>query len=214
MGRPRRIVQTTFPYHITTRTNNRTFRFHKKKIVRIFMRVLNRAIKKYNVTLYHVVLMSNHYHLILKINEHNLPRFVQFLNSRVAMEYNKISKRSGHLWGDRYRSTIISSDEHYLTAVRYIYENPVRAGIVKNPDQFPNSSFHFHAFGHVSPVYICQDSLVFSLPGKPEHLNYHEAFRHLFRLTSSSVDRVKEGLRRRFFGPPEFVKTMEKLYPV
>jgi len=212
MGRPRRIIQTTYPYHITTRTNNKEFRFNKKKVIKIFAEVLTKAAKKYNVTLLHVVIMSNHYHIILKINHENLHRFLQFVNSRIAMAYNKLTKRSGHLWGDRYKSTIIESDQHYLNCVRYIYENPVRAKIVNSPENFLNSSFHFHAFGKKIDLVVVKDMLILQLSGKKHNGNYNLAFQGLFEKQDYSPHNVRDGLKKRFFGSPAFIKYMEALY--
>ncbi len=210
MGRPLRIIQTIFPYHITTRTNNKEFRFNKKKIIKLFVSVLNQAVKKYNVTLLHVVIMSNHYHIILKINEKNLHRFFQFVNSRIAIGHNRLTGRSGHLWGDRYKSTIISTDEHYIQCVKYIYNNPIRAGLVSHPKDFENSTFHFHAFGKKIDIQVVEDQFI--IVWKPVGpVSYHDFFQSLFSSTDNySTSSIKEGLRKQAYGPPEFVEMVLK----
>lgn len=95
MGRPLRVIQNIYPYHLICRTNNRTFRFNQRQITRIFFRALTETIEKYNLLVHHVVLMSNHYHIMATATEENLHRAMQYLNSRVAVRYNKLVRRSG-----------------------------------------------------------------------------------------------------------------------
>jgi len=94
MARKPRILQTEYPYHLVCRTNNQTFRFMKKKFTRTFFIVLAETMKKYDLLVHHVVLMSNHYHIIATATDENLHRAMQYLNSRVAVKFNKASKRS------------------------------------------------------------------------------------------------------------------------
>lgn len=74
MGRPLRVIQTELPYHLVCRTNNQTFRFDKRQITRIFFNALRETHEKYNLLIHHVVLMSNHYHIIATATEENLHR--------------------------------------------------------------------------------------------------------------------------------------------
>ncbi|HDL52973.1 MAG TPA: hypothetical protein ENH32_03265 [Proteobacteria bacterium] len=60
MGRPLRILQTEYPYHLTCRTNNRTFRFHQRQFTKLFFRAVVQSTKKYNFLVHHIVLMNNH----------------------------------------------------------------------------------------------------------------------------------------------------------
>lgn len=212
MGRPKRIIQTEYPYHISTRTNNRSFRFNKKKIIKIFAQVFDNAVKKYNVKIFHFVLMANHYHIILKIEEENLDRFFQYVNSRIAMKFNKITQRSGHLWGDRYKSTIVSTDEHYLRCIRYIYMNPVRAGIVKSPYNWENSTIHFHAFGKKVDVRVKEDEIFVILHGDINHNRnrYFDDFMNLFADENNHEIEYRYLLRKNILGNETFKKSLEE----
>lgn len=202
MGRPKRIIQTEFPYHITTRTNNQTFRFHKKQIIKIYATVINKAMEKYKVKVFHFVLMANHYHMIVHITEENLHTFFQFVSSRVALLYNKKMGRSGHLWGDRYRSTIISTDEHYLKCVRYMYMNPVRAGVVTHPGEWNESTFSFHAFGKKMGIHVVNDNfLIMVTNSSSRKVEYQEEFINLFSEKQSIDIDLKKELRKKFLDP-------------
>ena len=212
MGRPLRVIQTELPYHLVCRTNNRSFRFNQRQITRIVFQAIKETHEKYNFLVHHVVLMSNHYHIIATATEENLHRAMQYLNSRIAVRFNKRVRRSGHLWGDRYGSCIIDTDEYYLACVRYIYRNPLRANMVKDLEEFPDSSFNFWAFGKKMDVTLVDDHLVMRW-GKSKH-RVREYFRILVLDEGAGFtdEQVKKGLRRMFFGSANFIQHMHDTY--
>jgi putative transposase len=208
MGRPLRVIQTEYPYHLVCRTNNRSFRFNQRQIIRIFFNALKETHEKYTFLVHHVVLMSNHYHIVATATEDNLHRAMQYLNSRIAIRYNRLVRKSGHLWGDRYASCIIDTDEYYLACVRYIYRNPLRAGMVQDLKEFPDSSFNFWAFGTRMDVVLVGDHLVLRW-GKSKH-RVREYFRILVLDEGAEFtdEQVKKGLKRMFFGSADFTQRM------
>ncbi|RMG60547.1 MAG: hypothetical protein D6713_02640 [Deltaproteobacteria bacterium] len=206
MGRPLRIIQTEYPYHIMTQTNNRNFHLKElpgKKIIKIFVSVLNEAIRKYHLKVFHVVLMDNHYHLILKLTEPNLDKAFQYINSQLARKINKLLGRCGHLWKDRYRSLIISSDEYYDSCVRYIYQNPVRAGICKHPMEYDRSTLGFYAFGKKIDVEVSEDDLIVLRLGKDRN-RIRRYFLTLFTQIAGLPEIGSRELRKICFGSPGF----------
>lgn len=208
MGRPLRIIQNVYPYHLVCRTNNRTFRFNRRQVTRIVFAALKQTIDKYNLRVHHVILLSNHYHILATATEENLHRAMQFFNSRVAMRYNKMVGRSGHLWGDRYGSCIIDTDEYYLACVRYIYRNPIRAGMVRDLEEFDDSSFQFWAFGKKLNVFLADDHLVLILGKSRKKIQRYYRLLVLDEGAGLSDEQVKKGLRRMFFGSADFIKHM------
>lgn len=212
MARKPRILQTEFPYHVTVRTNNREFRFERKKTIKTFAQVLFEASRKYSVKIHHFVLMSNHPHLIVRATEPNLHRFMQYVNSNIARRLNRASGRTGHLWADRYRSTILSTDNHYLYCVRYIYRNPMRAKMVRKVEDFEDSTFPFYAFGKKVGLYLQGDHLAIRFGEDQEGL--HRFFRTLVSDQPSGLPEswVRDGLRRPFFGSSGFIQRMTETY--
>ena len=208
MGRPLRVIQNVYPYHLVCRTNNRTLRFKKREAIRIVFKALLETIDKYKLLVHHVVLMGNHYHIIATATEENLHRAMQYFNSRVAVRYNKYVGRSGHLWGDRYGSCIIDTDEYYLACVRYVYRNPKRAGIASDIENFSESSFQYYAFGKKVEMVLVDDHLVLRLNGNKRKVG--EYFRRLVLSEEIWISdkEVKKGLRRMFFGSADFIKQM------
>ena len=212
MGRPLRIIQNIYPYHLVCRTNNRTFRFDQRQVTRIVFQALKETIEKYNLLVHHLILMSNHYHIIATATEENLHRAMQYFNSRVAVRYNKEVGRSGHLWGDRYQSCIIDTDEYYLATVRYVYQNPKRAGMVDDLEEFADSSFQYYAFGKKIDVVLVDDHLVLRLGGNKRKISQYFRVLVLNEEIWISDTEVKKGLRRMFFGSADFIQRMHDTY--
>jgi len=212
MGRPLRVIQTVLPYHLVCRTNNRSFRFHQRQAIRIIFQALKETHEKYNFLVHHFVLMSNHYHILATTTDENLHRAMQYLNSRIAVRFNKLVRRSGHLWGDRYGSCIIDTDEHYLACVRYIYRNPIRAKMVSSLEEFSDSSFNFWAFGKKVDVILVEDHLVLRM-GKNKH-KVRDYFQVLVldEGMGLSDEEVKKGLKKMFFGSADFIQRMHETY--
>ncbi len=213
MARKPRVIQTELPNHLLCRTNNRTFRFHKRQVTRIVFKAITEGIEKYNVLVHHIVLMTNHYHIIATTTEKNLHRFMQYVNSRIAVRYNRTVNRTGHLWGERYKSCIIATDEHYLGAVRYIYRNPIRAGMVNNLEEYEESSLQFWAFGKKMDVVLAEDHLVLNMGKNRKMVSWY--FMTLVMDDGApfpSDSYMKAALSKQFYGPDDFIKQMTDTY--
>ena len=156
--------------------------------------------------------MSNHYHIVATATEENLHRAMQYLNSRIAVRYNKHTGRSGHLWGDRYRSCIIDTDDYYLACVRYIYRNPIRAGMVTDLEEYPDSSFQFWAFGKKIDVILVEDHLVMRWGKKKGRAGRYFQILVLSEGGMFPDEEVRKGLRRMFFGSANFIQCMHEAY--
>ena len=152
--------------------------------------------------------MANHYHIVATATEENLDRAMQYLNSRIAVRFNKHTGRSGHLWGDRYKSCIIDTDEYYLACVRYIYRNPKRAGIVTEIEEYTDSSFNFWAFGKKMDVFLVEDHLVMNWGKSKRRVREYFKILVLSEGIWISDSEVKKGLRRMFFGSADFMQRM------
>jgi len=77
---------------------------------------------------------------------------MQSVGRRYAEYFNRSYHRSGALWEGRYKSCLVDTDHYLLCCYRYIELNPVRAGIVRKPEDYPYSSFHANALGKDDPV--------------------------------------------------------------
>jgi hypothetical protein len=86
--------------------------------------------------------MSNHVHILLKEGQEDIGRIMKRIVSSYVYWYNWKYERSGHLFQDRYKSEPVEQDGYLWTVLRYIHQNPVKAGLCKAPAEYPFSSYH------------------------------------------------------------------------
>lgn len=152
MPRYARQVAESHIYHIMTRGNERKNIFLDKNDKIAFLKRLLKVKVEKKFFLYAYCLMNNHVHLLIKETDEELSRIMASLNTSYAAYFNKKYERVGHLFQDRYRSETINNEEHLLSAVRYIHNNPVKAKIVSHPQSYMWSSYRFYFF---SEKYQC-----------------------------------------------------------
>jgi hypothetical protein len=86
--------------------------------------------------------MSNHYHLLLETQQANISKIMHYLNGSYTTYYNIKRKRCGHVFQGRYKSIVVDRDSYFLELSRYIHLNPVRAKMIKLPDEYRWSSYN------------------------------------------------------------------------
>ena len=146
MPRQPRLVIVGYPHHIILRGNNRSAIFYNDKDKRFFIKYLKEAKEKTGSKIYAYCLMGNHVHLLIEPStEDGLADMMQLAGIRYAQYINRTYKRTGTLWEGRFKSSVVSNDEYLLTCGKYIELNPVRAKIVKNPQDYFWSSFGVRA---------------------------------------------------------------------
>lgn len=149
MPRQARIGLSAQIYHVTNRGNNRDWVFREEEDFRRYIEILVRYKANGAFLLHHWVLMNNHVHLLMGIPENgSLAKTMQGINLAYTVWFNRKYKRVGHLWQGRFRSFPVEEDLYLLECGRYIERNPVRAGLVENPGDYPWSSFRFHSKIH------------------------------------------------------------------
>ncbi|MEH7886356.1 transposase [Bacillus sp. JJ1609] len=114
-------------YHVILRGANRQEIFHDDEDNMKFLDVLKKVKRKGRVVLYAWCLMSNHVHLLLKEGEEELATTMKRIGVSYASFYNWKYHTTGHLFQDRFKSENVETDEYFLTVVRYIHQNPVKA---------------------------------------------------------------------------------------
>jgi REP element-mobilizing transposase RayT len=134
MPRKARITVPGAVHHIMSRGIEGCPIFHNEDDRWFFKALLEKNIIKSGFLLYAWCLMDNHYHLLIRMNEYSLGRFMGLLNGPYAQYFRKNMRMRGYLFQDRYKS-IVTQDQHYIEElVRYVHLNPVRAGICSNLD--------------------------------------------------------------------------------
>ena len=144
MPRVARIIAKDYPYHVTQRGNYQQTVFESEADYRQYLAWLKEYSEKYSLDIWSYCLMSNHVHFVcVPRNDNSLARTLNTLHMRYSQYYNRKKGITGHLWQGRYYSSILD-DMHLYAAVRYVENNPVRAGIVQEPEGYAWSSTRGH----------------------------------------------------------------------
>ena len=128
MARPLRIERASGWYHVTARGNERRPIYRDERDRGRFCELLGEMVSRFQVRLHCFVLMDNHYHLVVELQEPNLSRAMQWLNVSYSVWFNLRHGRSGHLFQGRFKSVVVSREEWALELSRYVHLNPVRVG--------------------------------------------------------------------------------------
>ena len=147
MARIARIVIPGIPHHITQRGNRRMETFFAESDYHKYLYLMTEWCNRYRVQVWSYCLMPNHVHLIATPeSEDGLRRAIGEAHRRYTRYINFQKGWKGHLWQGRFAS--FPMNEKYLIATaRYIELNPVRAGIVKNAEDYKWSSCRAHIQG-------------------------------------------------------------------
>ena len=141
MSRPLRIEFPGAIYHITTRGNEKKAIFRNDQDKKSYLELLGLVVKRFHWLCHGYCLLGNHYHLLIETLENNLSRGMKQLNGIYTQKFNNKYKRVGHLFQGRYKAILVEKESYLLELSRYIVLNPVRAGIVSQPEEWPWSNY-------------------------------------------------------------------------
>ncbi len=200
------------PQHLIQRGNNREPIFASDEDRSFYLECLQDAAERHGCALHAHVLMTNHIHLLVTPEtEHSLPKTLQSVGRRYVQYFNYAYGRTGTLWEGRYKATLIDSERYLLTCMRYIELNPVRAGMVTHPGDYPWSSYQYNARGDENSL-VTQHSLYRRL-GRTVDAR-QSAYRQLFRsqLAKADVDAIREATNKAWvLGNDRFREKIEAL---
>ncbi len=123
-------------YHVISRGNRRQGIFRDEKDLRTFLSCLSDCKTRFPFHLYAYALMKNHFHLLVEVETTPLSRIMQSFLFRYAQYFNRRYGEVGHLFQGRYKAIVCDKDAYLLELVRYIHLNPVRARVVKGPEDY------------------------------------------------------------------------------
>jgi len=128
------------PHHVTQRGNRRNNVFFTDADRQKYLALLKKYSKRYRLKIIAYCLMTNHVHLVvIPMEERSLGCAMRDVQKSYATYLNHRTGQTGHVWQRRYYSTVLDED-HLWTAIRYVEQNPVRARMVKRPEDYPWSS--------------------------------------------------------------------------
>ena len=156
-------------YHIVLRGINRQPIFEDEEDRLYFLDTLKRYKEKCGYAVYAYCLMDNHIHLLLREGYEELGVVFKRIAGSYVYWYNWKYGRSGHLFQDRFKSEPVEDDSYLLTVVRYIHQNPVKAKICAEPNEYRYSSFN----EYLMKPHITDTSFVLSMISEKEFKRFH-----------------------------------------
>ncbi len=107
----------------------------------IFLIILKKVTEQHDAKVHAYCLMTNHVHLLIETKNCEIGKLMQKVAGDYARTYNRKHGYRGHLFEDRYKSCLVKEDEYFLQTSRYIHLNPVKAKMVKHPENYKWSSY-------------------------------------------------------------------------
>ncbi len=200
------------PQHVIQRGNNRQVCFGSEDDMRVYLHWLKEYAGKCKVDVHAWVLMSNHVHLLCTPRAQDaVSRMMQAIGRMYVRYFNYTYQRTGTLWEGRYKSCLVDSESYLLHLYRYIELNPVRAGMVNQPDEYTWSSYPCNALGKQSELqtpHACYRALGRSKEKRLEH------YRALFaaHVEGPLLDEIRQSVNKGLaLGSERFAKQIEQL---
>lgn len=160
MSRPLRIEFAGALYHITSRGNGREAIFLDDQDRSLFLWVLSEVIRDFNWVAHAYCLMGDHYHLLIETPEGNLSKGMRQLNGVYTQRFNRRHGRVGHVFQGRFKAIIVQKESYLMELARYIVLNPVRAGMVCHPGEWPWSGYRATIGFCATPPWLTTDWLL------------------------------------------------------
>lgn len=194
MGRLRRQGSSVGLYHIITRGNNKTQLFHKNEDFDEYLTIVKASLHSLPISIYHYCLMNNHTHMLIGSPElKEIGRFMHKIQRSYHHYYRKNYTWFGHLFQGRYRSLAIEDEGYLLDCGRYIERNPVRAKMVKKPEDWKYSSYRVYGYGQSDE--LVSISVAYKALGANE-----DARRELYRKRVEATRPYEEIIDRELIG--------------
>ena len=209
MARRPRIHFTGALYHVISRGNRRQGIFRDEKDLKRFLAYLSYCKTRFPFRLYAYALMKNHIHLLVEVEKVPLSKIMQSFLFRYTQYFNRRYRQVGHLFQGRYKAIVCDKDAYLLELVRYIHLNPVRARVVKRPEDYVWT-------GHLSYLGKREEDLIdqgFVLDQLGEDLSSAKRRYRRFvweGMTGGHEEKYYQVKAQRYLGEDAFVERIER----
>jgi REP element-mobilizing transposase RayT len=209
MARPWRIEYEGALYHVLSRGNHQQNIFLQDEDRRSFLKAIGQMSERFDVDIFAYVLMDNHYHLLLRTNNANLSKSMQWLGTTYTTRFNLRHARNGHLFQGRYKSIIVENDSYLLQLSYYIHRNPLRAGCVKRLIDYRWSSYPAYAYQRRYPEWLNTKLILSQFKAADQHRIYREKVQKYSEENKRIWEDVRHGL---FYGTQAFIDRIKDTY--
>ncbi|MES2854668.1 MAG: transposase [Bdellovibrionota bacterium] len=190
--------------HITGRVNGKhAFPLPLENVWQIANHSLRNLNEKFGLEFHSFVLMPNHFHLFARDSEAILSKAMCHFMKEFSCGVSQSAGICGRLWGERFFSSVVSSDLYFQNVYRYVYQNPLRAGLVQDVRDYPFSTLPLLFKRDTHDIPLIEDFFFRDDPTETiAWLNIRPGI--------DEEARVRKGLRRKIFSPPRSDQTKRK----
>jgi len=207
MARPLRIEFKGALYHILSRGNERRNIFFGDADYKVFLGVLEEMSERFEVDIFAYVLMSNHYHLLIRTNQANLSKSMQWVGTTYTRRFNLKHFRSGHLFQGRFKSILVQNDAYLMQLSCYIHRNPLRAGLVNRLADYRWSSYRTYAYKASHTKWLNKDLILSQCHGEDSYKTYREKVQKYSEEESKVFENLRHGI---VFGTKRYLNKISK----
>ncbi|HOD36773.1 MAG TPA: transposase [Syntrophales bacterium] len=192
-------------YHVIVRGNGGQDIFWKDEDRQLYLRFLKDYKERHPFNLYAYALMKNHAHLLMEVGDVPLARIMQVVQFRYAKRFNYLHGKEGHLFQGRYKAILCDKDKYFLELSAYIHLNPVRGGLVKDPLEYPWTSYRVY-MGSKQENLVDEEFLLRIFDDRKNRARkaYDRFVRS--RIEDEKADDFYKIQDQRFLGDEEFIK--------
>ena len=212
MARPLRIEYPGAFYHVTSRGDEQKAVFTSQRDREKFLFYVESAVVRYGAVVHTWCLMNNHYHLLLETPVGNLSQIMRHVNGAYTTYFNVKRKRAGHLFQGRYKAILVEADAYALELSRYMHLNPVRAGMVAKPEDYPWSSYRSYIGDSMTPGWLKTD-FILGYVGRNASMAKRTYRRFVEDLLDKEYDSPLNGtVASTVLGGEEFIRAVSELH--
>jgi len=210
MPRTRRLIPVDLPMHIMSRSNNKQPIFNCDSDKLRYYSLLLDLKNENRVDILHYCIMGNHVHLLVMPNSQTkLARFMKQVNLSYFIYFKAKHNYNGHLWQGRFKSNIVGTDSYLLQCGKYIEFNPVRAGIIKLPQDYKFSSYNYYATG-------LKDKLITPSPAYLALSEFDNERRSKYVEFVINKEEINTDclIKQKFIGNKDFIKRLQEAFNI
>ena len=209
MSRAWRIEYEGALYHLMSRGNDGQDIYLNDADRNLFLETVSEMSERFEVDIFAYVLMSNHYHLLVKTRRANLKKAMQWFGTTYTRRFNNRNFKKGHLFQGRYKSILVQNDAYAVRLSCYIHRNPLRAGVVSRLIDYKWSSYPVYAYDKKSPPWLTTKLILSYFKGTDKHKQYREKVQKYAKEEKRLLEDVRHGM---ILGTEKFLNRVRKQF--